>query len=259
MTHFDFSVVVPVFNSEKSLPELFERLHKTFEGIKKTFQVIFVDDGSEDKSWKVLNELKNIHPEIVTAVRLTKNFGQHNAILCGFGFVKSDYTITIDDDLQYRPEDITILFDRMNETGADIIFGIHNDKKHNIVRKIGARYMDQSSRLSGKAIAGASFRLIHSDIVKNTIETYHEYVYIDEILSWFTGHVDFAVIQHEPRKYDRSNYTSGKLISHAYNISLFYTAFPLRLMSYGGFTAAIVFALIGLFYFLKKIFFHAPM
>ncbi len=257
MMQRDFSVVVPVLNSEKSLQELFERIAKTFAAMGKTFQVIFVDDGSRDGSWKVLSNLKSEHPDKIVAIKLSKNFGQHNAILCGFGFVKGDYTVTIDDDLQYMPEDIAVLYDKMTETDADIIFGVHGDKKHNVIRKIGSWYMNQSSRFSSKTIAGASFRLIKSDIVKKTTETYHEYVYIDEILSWFTEHVDFATVNHLPRKHDHSNYTSGKLITHALNISFFYTAFPLRLMSYGGFAASIIFALIGLHYLLKKLFFHA--
>lgn len=259
MTNPDFSIVVPVFNSEKSLPELFDRLAKTFMEMKKTFQVIFVDDRSSDNSWKVLCDLKSTHPENIIIVKLSKNFGQHNAVLCGFSFVKGEYIVTIDDDLQYRPEDITVLYEKMIESGAEIVYGIHGEKKHNIIRKIGSWYMNQSSRFSKKTIAGASYRLIKSDLVKKTTDTYHDYVYIDEILSWFTEHVNFAIVQHLPRKYDRSNYSSGKLISHAFNISLFYTAFPLRFMTYGGLTAAVIFALIGFYYILKKIFFHVPM
>ena len=256
MTTFDFSVVVPVFNSAKSLPELFERLEKSFLEMNKTFQVIFVDDGSADESWKVLTELKSKNSEKIEAIKLSKNFGQHNAILCGFSFVKGNFTITIDDDLQYQPEDIASMYNKMTENNVDIVFGVHGEKQHNIIRKIGSWYMNQSSKFSKKVIAGASYRLINSEIVKKTVETYHEYVYIDEILSWFTEKVDFVVVQHLPRKYDRSNYTSGKLITHAFNISLFYTAFPLRLMTYGGMASSIVFALIGIFYLVKKLFLH---
>lgn len=258
MMDIDFSVVVPVFNSEKSLPELFIRIEKIFTEMNKSFQVTFVDDGSTDDSWKILCGLKKANPDKIVAIKLSKNFGQHNAILCGFSFSRGSYVVTIDDDLQYLPEDIPALYKKMTESSADIIYGIH-EGKDNLVRKIGSWYMKQSSRFSKKTVAGAAYRLIKSDIVKKASEASHEYVYIDEILSWFTENVHFAVVRHLPRRYDRSSYTSGKLISHAFNISLFYTAFPLRLMTYGGMVASAVFALIGIFFFLKKIFFHAPM
>jgi undecaprenyl-phosphate 4-deoxy-4-formamido-L-arabinose transferase len=91
------------------------------------------------------------------------------------------------------------------------------------------------------------------------VEGNHDFVYIDEILSWFTENAAFASVNHTARKYDKSNYTHKKLINHAYNITLFYTAFPLRLMTYGGFSISFLMLFTGLYYFLKKIFFKAPM
>jgi polyisoprenyl-phosphate glycosyltransferase len=255
----EFSVVVPVFNSEKSLNELFQRLEKTFSGMNKSFEVIFVEDGGTDKSWDVIRELKEKNNDKITAIKLAKNFGQHNAILCGLKFAKAKFIVSIDDDLQQRPEDIEILFTKMNESNADVVYGIYEEKKHSASRKIGSWYMKHSSRYSRKVIAGASFRMIKSEIVKHMIDSNHDFVYIDEILSWYTENVAFVAVHHEPRKYDRSNYTHKKLISHAFNITLFYTAFPLRLMTYGGFFFSIIMVITGLFFLVKKFFFKVPM
>jgi len=259
MTSPEFSMVVPVFNSEKSLNELFQRLEKTFSGMNKSFEVIFVEDGGTDKSWEVIRELKEKNNDKITAIKLAKNFGQHNAILCGLKFAKGNYTVTIDDDLQQRPEDIEALYAKIKECDADVIYGIYEEKKHSASRKIGSWYMKHSSRFSRKVIAGASFRMIKSEIVQHMIEGNHDFVYIDEILSWYTENVAFVKVQHEPRKYDRSNYTHKKLISHAFNITLFYTAFPLRLMTYGGFFFSIIMVITGLFFLVKKFFFKVPM
>jgi glycosyltransferase involved in cell wall biosynthesis len=259
MTNPEFSVVVPVFNSEKSLPELFQRLNVTFNKMNKSFEVIFVDDGATDKSWDIITTLKKENPEKIIAVKLAKNFGQHNAILCGLKFVKGNFTITIDDDLQQNPEDIEIMFDKIIECNADVVYGIYEENKHSLSRRIGSWYMKQSSRFSRKIIAGASFRLIKSDVVIKMLEGNHDFVYIDEILSWHTENAAFVTVQHTPRKYDRSNYTHKKLLNHAYNITLFYTAFPLRLMTYGGFFFSIFMLLTGLFFLLKKFFFKVPM
>lgn len=254
MTNVEFSVVIPVFNSEKSLPELFERLNAVFNKINKSYQVIFVDDGASDKSWDIISGLKKDHSEKIIAIKLAKNFGQHNAILCGMKFVKGDFCITIDDDLQQSPEDIEILYNKFLETNSDVVYGIYEENMQSLSHRIGSWYMKQSSRFSRKIIAGASFRIIKLDIIKKMIEGNHDFVYIDEILSWHTENAAFAIVHHSARKYNKSNYTNKKLLSHAYNITLFYTAFPLRLMTYGGFFFSILMLLTGLFFFFKKIF-----
>ncbi|MCX6256909.1 MAG: glycosyltransferase, partial [Bacteroidia bacterium] len=93
------SVVVPVYNSELSLEELFTRIRSVFAEMNRTFEVIFVEDAGKDNSWKVLESLKRQYPSLITAIKLTKNFGLHNAIFCGLQFLKGKYVVTIDDDL----------------------------------------------------------------------------------------------------------------------------------------------------------------
>ena len=100
----DFSVVVPVHNSEETLEELFLRLKAVFNDLGSSFEVIFVEDGGKDNSWDVLKKLKQNFPDLIKAIKLNKNFGQHNATMCGFAFAKGDNIITIDDDLQNPPE-----------------------------------------------------------------------------------------------------------------------------------------------------------
>src|SRR5262245_12930269 len=118
----DFSVVVPVFNSEKTLAELYVRTEKFFASKQRSFQMIFVDDGSSDKSWETLLAIKKQHPATVTIVKLTRNYGQHNALFCGLTFVNSSFVITIDDDLQTPPEEIEKLISNHEATGADLVY-----------------------------------------------------------------------------------------------------------------------------------------
>lgn len=259
MINPDFSIVVPVFNSEKSLPELFQRLQAVFGKMNKSFEVVFVDDGSMDKSWDVITRMKNSAPVEISAIKLTKNFGQHNAILCGLKFVKGNLIVTIDDDLQHNPEDIENMYEKITATGSDVVYGIYEEQKHSMSHKIGSWYMKHSSHFSRKSIAGASFRLIRKEIVVKMTEGNHDFVYIDEILSWHTENAAFVTVQHSPRKYDTSNYTKKKLVNHAFNISLFYTAFPLRVMTYGGFFFSVLMLLTGFFFLVKKFLFKVPM
>src|SRR5690348_11028641 len=100
----EYSVVVPVFNSEKTLWELCTRIETTFHKINASFEIILVNDFSHDNSWNVIKEIKQKFGDELTAIHLRRNFGQHKALLCGFQFARGEYIITMDDDLQFFPE-----------------------------------------------------------------------------------------------------------------------------------------------------------
>src|ERR1041385_1356950 len=140
-----FSVVVPVYNSESSLRELHERLKKVMEKAG-SYELIFVDDGSKDKSWKILEEIKNANPDHVVAISLARNFGQHNAIVCGFSNAKGSRIITMDDDLQHPPEEIPKLIAKQDEKKCDIVYGIYEDRQHGVVRSAGSLFIRKTSK-----------------------------------------------------------------------------------------------------------------
>ncbi|MFH0896198.1 MAG: glycosyltransferase family 2 protein [Bacteroidota bacterium] len=255
----DYSVVIPVFNSEQALPELTERIHAFFTARGSSYEIVFVEDCGKDKSWQVICELKKKYPDSIKAARLTKNYGQHNAIFCGFTLAEGRFIITMDDDLQHPPEEIEKLIARQNETGADIIYGYYISQKGTFIRKAGSWYMRNSSRFTAKTVSGASFRLLRGSLAKKVTDHTVEFVYIDELLSWHTASVDFVAVRHDPRKYNQSNYSSGNLAGMAWRLSIFYTALPLKLMTIGGFTASVFSFLFGLYYLGRKLFFKVPM
>src|SRR5210317_1297761 len=117
-----FSVVVPVFNSEDTLGELFNRSKAVIEEMDASFEFIFVEDCGRDNSWGVLQQMKKEHPDLITAIKLHRNYGQHNATICGFGFARGEMVITIDDDLQHPPEEIPRLIEKQHEDAADIVY-----------------------------------------------------------------------------------------------------------------------------------------
>lgn len=102
----DYTVIVPVYNSENTLQALFDRTKAVFESLDKSFEMIFVEDGGKDNSWKVLTQIQKQNKNYVSAFRLNRNYGQHNATFCGMDHARGDYVITIDDDLQTPPEEI---------------------------------------------------------------------------------------------------------------------------------------------------------
>jgi undecaprenyl-phosphate 4-deoxy-4-formamido-L-arabinose transferase len=254
-----YSVVVPVFNSEASLPELLERLMRVMNESGKPFECLFVDDGSKDGSWETLKKLKEDFPEIVTAIRLAKNFGQHSATFCGFNFAKGDFIITLDDDLQCPPEEIPKLIRRMEETDAELVYGIYGKKRHSLFRNMGSRTIKKISSLLGRQKDGSSFRLISSNIIQKLIIHQQNFVFIDEILHWYTDFVAFTVVEHHPRKYSRSMYNTRKIWSLLANIMYYYTSLPLKLMVYGGLISSAFFLILSVIFAAKKIFFNVPL
>ena len=147
MNQPEYSVVVPVFNSQESLLELFEGIAAAFGELNTEFETIFVDDRSTDNSWEVLKNLKQEHPQHIKIIRLSRNYGQHNATLCGLMFAKGEAIITIDDDLQTPPHEIITLVRSFEESSCDVIYGIPYGKKaHHFYRNLGSSVIKKSSR-----------------------------------------------------------------------------------------------------------------
>lgn len=248
-----YAVIVPVYNSEDSLEELFQRLEKTFVAIAAEFIVVFIDDYSKDNSWKVVSELQSQNPENIIAIQLSKNFGQHNAILCGLSFADGRDVITIDDDLQIPPEEINALIDKKASTQADVIYGIFDEKKHSTLRNIGSyltgKIFQYFASTPGK---GSSFKLISGNIAQKLMQTNQNLIYLDEALSWFTEKIEFVQVKHEERKNGSSGYSFFKLFFFTLNLITSYTSFPLRMMTYFGLLSSLVcVGFVGYFIYMK--------
>jgi polyisoprenyl-phosphate glycosyltransferase len=259
MTDPEYSIVVPVFNSEASLRELVERLKAVIGQTGKSFEMIFVDDGSNDQSWEVMKMIKAENPERFTAIRLAKNFGQHSATFCGFTFAKGNYIITLDDDLQCPPEEIPKLIKTMEESDAELVYGIYKDKKHSLARNIGSKTFKNLSGIVYGSKEGSSFRLISSNIIQKILVHHQNFVFIDEILRWYTDFITFTVVEHHKRKYKSSGYSNRKIWGMFANIIYYYTTAPLKLMVYGGMVSSIVFFFFSLYFIYRKIVHNVPL
>lgn len=207
------SVVIPVFNSAATMSELCSRIHNVFISLDRPYEIILVDDGSTDASWAEIEKIKISGNSNISGIKLSKNFGQHNAILCGFNFCKGDLIITMDDDLQHPPEEIPKLLLKYEETKADVVYGMPLDKKHSSMRKAGSYFVRSTSEhSSSKVQGGSSFRLIKrslTDTIKNNHN--HNFLFLDAILGWYTGNFASIEVSHAPRKAGRSGYTFQKL------------------------------------------------
>lgn len=249
----DISIVIPVYNSQSTLPVLYAEIEKAMAG--ENWEVIFVDDGSRDESWLQLRTLKEQHPGRVTAVRLRRNFGQHNALACGFGFAKGMLTITMDDDLQHPPSEIPKLLARARETGADVVYGQYISKQHPGWRNAGSWIMRRSSPyITGNNSNGSSFRLLKTDIAqKLSAHIQTGFLFIDEVLHWYTSRIVSTPVEHHPRREGKSTYNRIKLLALYTNIVIHYTALPLKLMTWIGLLTSLVTFILGVRFIWMKI------
>lgn len=250
----DISIVVPVYNSASLLPELYERLNQTLQKTGKTYELIFVMDGGDTACWGHLLDFKKADPERVISIRLSKNYGQHAATLCGIREAKGNLVITIDDDLQSPPEEIrTLLSKYEDDPELDLIYGVWAKKKHSFFRNIGSRFLKFVFRRMVNGIPdGSSFRLISRDLADKIAEHNEPFVFIDQIISWYTRDIGFVMTRHEKRKVGRSGYSTIKLIRLALNMIFHYTHLPLRMVTWTGLLGSVISFGIGVFFIVKR-------
>lgn len=254
---YQYSIVVPVYNSEGSLSVLYERLEVVFQQLGKSWQLILVDDASRDGSWKVMRTLAEKDPR-VTAINLSNNFGQHNALMCGFSYASGTYVITMDDDLQHPPEEIPKLVRAITEKDASVIYGQYATKKHGKFRDICSGLVNAIlSKITGSGYKVTSFRIMKHEVAKKLTGFTQYNVMIDVLIKDIVHQTDVGhvVVEHQARTIGKSNYSYGKLFAYALNMIFNYTLWPLRLGTILGFVLAVLSIFLGL-YFLIDYFIH---
>ena len=257
---YEYSVVIPVFNSELTLKPLFDGLKSVFTSEAKKAQYIFIDDGSLDKSWEVLKQIKEQDKENVTIVKLNKNYGQSNATFCGLELAKGNFVITIDDDLQQPPEEITKLINAQNTGDWDLVYGVFDKKQHSFYRNLSSKLVRKTiSRFIDRPDSTTSFRIIKGEVVKKILVHKSNFIFIDELIWWYTDSVSYIVTEHRKRAETKSGYTPGKLWNLFTNLIIFYTNFPLRLMIYGGLFFSTIFLVSIIGFLVSKALNNAPL
>lgn len=237
------SVVVPVFRSAAGLPELHDRLTTVLRDLAVPYEIVMVEDGGGDGSWDAIRELATTDP-CVRGIQMSRNYGQHNALLCGIRAARYDVTVTIDDDLQNPPEEIPRMLDALTDA-EDVVYGTPEEERHGFLR-------DQSSRITKIALQGtmgaetarhvSAFRVFRTRL-RSAFAAYRgPYVSIDVLLTWGTSRFTHISVRHDARRIGASNYTFRRLITHAFNMMTGFSTLPLQLASVVGF----VFTLFGI-------------
>jgi len=251
--------VIPVYCSATTLEPLFEQIKTVFERYNHCFEIICVDDSSSDQSWKVLQKLKSAHPELLRIVRLTRNFGQHNAILCGFNYVRGRFVVTLDDDLQNPPEEIIVLIKEQKRMGADLVYGTLIDKQHNWLVKLGSTVVTKiTEHTFAPKGRGSSFRLITRSLVDSVKTHQQAFVYLDGLFNWYSERITCVPVRHQQRVAGHSGYTLKKSIGLTAHFLFNFTALPLKIITYLGLFVFGVSSCIGLYFIARKLLMDIP-
>lgn len=258
MNLIDLSIVIPVYKAQQTIAALIDSLESDQYLSTLKWELILVDDNSEDNSFKIIQE-KSTHYQNITGLKLHKNSGQHSATLAGISVAKGNLLLTMDDDFEHPINEIKTLIEKLNSSNADIVFGTPKTQNKSIVRKVISSIFKWSTRSFSEGYGdGSAFRLIRRAIYLELKKHATPFVFIDEILAWYTKNVVFLPIPYSPSS-KSSTYKTGNLIGLYVNIMFTYSSFPAQLLTKLGILGSILSFGIGIFYIIKKLFFKAQL
>ena len=231
------SVVIPCYRSRATLPELHARLIAALEPLGGPLEIVLVEDCGGDDTWEVIQDLARRDPQ-VRGIKLARNYGQHNALLCGIRAARHEVIITIDDDLQNPPEEIPKLLARLAE-GHDVVYGSPAKETHGFFR-------DMASRITKLALQGAmgvesaskvsAFRAFRARLREAFADYRSPSVNLDVLLTWGSTRFASVAVRQDDRTVGDSGYTLRKLINHAINMMTGFSVLPLQIASVLGIT-----------------------
>jgi undecaprenyl-phosphate 4-deoxy-4-formamido-L-arabinose transferase len=252
----EVSVVIPVFNEEQNLEELFERLTRVLDGLGKPFEIVFTNDGSSDRSWDMLREFHRRRPGQVCVIDFNGNFGQHTAIMAAFERVRGAIVVTLDADLQNPPEEIPKLLAKIAE-GYDAVGGYRKDRQDKAGRRWASRLINRvrewttDIRMTDQ---GCMLRAYRRAVVKAIVQTGERSLFIPALAYKFAARPGEVEVEHRPRAAGESKYSYYKLIRLNFDLITGFTLVPLQLFTLLGFIVSGLSGLLVLYMAWRRIF-----
>jgi glycosyltransferase involved in cell wall biosynthesis len=238
---YALSLVIPVYNGARTVGALVDALAGIV--IPGGHEVVLVNDGSPDESETVCRALVQRTDVPVTFVNLSRNFGEHNAVMAGLAFARGDYVITMDDDLQNPPEEVARLVAYARSEKLDVVYTRYRTKQHALWRNLGSRFANWAANLvleKPKDLYLSSFRCVSAFVVENVLRYQGPYPYFDGLILQVTRNVGSLEVMHLPRAEGRSNYTLRRLVRLWLNMFVNFSIIPLRFSTLMGFLTSIL-------------------
>ncbi len=252
----EISVVIPVYNEEDNLRELGERLIRTLTGMDRTFEIIFVDDGSTDHSWQLLTELNGQYPQYVRALQFHRNFGQHQAIFAGFQAARGQVMVTLDADLQNPPEEIPRLVAKLEE-GYDTVGGWRENRRDSLFRRLPSQLVNYViSRVTGVKLRdyGCMLRAYRRQVIDSINQCQESSSFIPALANLFSHRVAEIPVGHAERERGQSKYSLIKLLRLNFDLMTGFSNLPIHMVGVMGVTIAFLGLLFGLLLLIRRIF-----
>jgi dolichol-phosphate mannosyltransferase len=248
----DISIVVPVYGSDNTLIPLYERVAAAASQIPASFEIIFVDDRGPGKPWEIISGMAKNDPRVI-GLKLSRNFGQHSAIVAGVDISRGNWLVIMDCDLQDRPEEIPRLWAKAQE-GFDVVFGRRVERQDHFLKRLSSRlfhfffgYMTDQKSDAAQANFG-----IYSRKVVNAVKTLSEQPRVFPMLVRWAGFKTATIdIVHSKRVEGKSSYTFFRQLSFAADTIISYSNKPLKLCVYFGFFMAFAALCFGLWLFIR--------
>ena len=246
------SVVIPVYNGSATLSPLIDRLRIVLDRLATPYEIVLVNDGSRDGSWATIESLALRYSEIV-GIDLMRNYGQHNALLCGIRRSRNDVIITLDDDLQQPPEEIPRLLAKLHE-GYDVVYGTPKQEQHGFWRNLSSRVTKAALGAATSASVApmvSAFRAFRASVKPAFADHRSPLLSIDVLLTWATTSFASVTVQRVARRSGVSNYRLRSLVRHTMNMMTGYSLLPLQLATMIGFLFTL-FGILVLFFVLGR-------
>jgi glycosyltransferase involved in cell wall biosynthesis len=250
------SVVIPVYNSQMILPELVARLGGVLRQLADQYELVLVNDGSRDGSWNEIRRLASIHAWI-RGIDLMRNYGQHNALLCGIRAARHEVVVVMDDDLQHPPDELQKILNKLGED-YDVVYGVPEENQHGFLRNIASRItkMALKSALGAETANKVSPYKAFRTKLRDAFAGYQSsFVSLDVLLTWGGSRFAAVPVRYDARSSGKSQYTLQKLITHALNMMTGFSIIPLQLATLIGFGVT-VFGVLVFAFVLGRYFIH---
>lgn len=248
----ELTLVIPVYNGSRTIGSLVERIHGIFSSL--SFEVLLVNDGSDDDSEKVCQDLTEAFPRTVTLVQLSRNFGEHGAVLAGLSHSRGQYTGVLDDDEQNPPEELLPMLAELKRMNHDVVYGHYIEKKHSWLRNLGSRFNDRVATImlnKPKNLYFSSFKVMNRFLVDEIIKYRGPFPYTDGLIYRTTRKIGQVPVQH--RASGTSRYTFRKLVRLWLSMFLNFSVKPLRFSTYLGFLTSFLSIVALLFILIDKL------
>ncbi|HZR77696.1 MAG TPA: glycosyltransferase family 2 protein [Chthoniobacterales bacterium] len=231
----ELSLVIPVYNGSRTIGPLVEHTMKVFGAT--AFEIVLVNDGSADTSEAVCAELASRFPEHVSFVHLSRNFGEHNAVLAGFTEARGRYIAVLDDDGQNPPEEVVRMLDELKRKNLDVVYGHYIEKKHSWFRNLGSRFNDRIATFmlhKPRELYLSSFKVMNRFVIDEITKYRGPYPYTDGLIYRVTRNIGQIPVEHRESAGGNSRYTFRRLVRLWLNMFLNFSIKPLRLSIYVG-------------------------